>query len=325
MKNELKPNVVGIDIGGTNTVFGIVDKNGKVLAFNSIKTQAYPVLDEYMTALCDGISKLASENCGIDNIQGIGVGAPNANFYSGNIEYAANLPWKGIVPFAKMMTDRLNVPVALTNDANAAAIGEMTYGVAKGMKDFIMITLGTGVGSGIVVNGQMVYGSDGMAGELGHVIVEKNGRTCGCGRKGCLETYCSATGVARTAREIVSGTDKPTLLRNIPLDQIESKDVSIAASKGDEVAKEIFEYTGRILGEACADFAAFNSPEAFIFFGGLTKAGDLIMEPIRRAYDETVLKIYRGKAKMLISQLDDAKAAVLGASALGWELAMHNA
>jgi glucokinase len=220
-----------------------------------------------------------------------------------------------------MLQEQMNgIPVSLTNDANAAAMGEMQYGVAKGMQNFIMIALGTGVGLGIVVFGQMVLGCDGMAGELGHVIVEKDGRQCGCGRKGCLETYCSATGVARTAREIIEKTDKPTLLREIPLDKIESKDVAIAAGKGDEVAKEIFEETGRILGEACANFAAFSSPEAFVFFGGLTKAGDLIMEPIKRAYDATVLRVFKDKAKFLVSELDGAGAAVLGASALGWEV-----
>lgn len=252
----------------------------------------------------------------------MGIGAPDANYYTGIIDNPANLPWKGEIPLAKMFSDRLGIPVALTNDANAAAIGEMAYGAAKGMKNFIMITLGTGVGSGIVVNGQVVYGSDGFAGELGHVIVDKSSeaRSCGCGRKGCLETYCSATGVARTAQMIVSSSERPTLLRNIPLDEITSKDVAIAASQGDEVAKEIFEFTGKILGEACADFAAFSSPEAFIFFGGLTKAGDLLMDPIKKAYDENVLFLYKNKAQMIVSELDDAGAAVLGASALGWEL-----
>lgn len=252
----------------------------------------------------------------------MGIGAPDANYYTGIIDNPANLPWKGEIPLTKMFSDRLGIPVALTNDANAAAIGEMAYGAAKGMKNFIMITLGTGVGSGIVVNGQVVYGSDGFAGELGHVIVDKSSeaRSCGCGRKGCLETYCSATGVARTAKMIVSSSERPTLLRNIPLDEITSKDVAIAAGQGDEVAKEIFEYTGKILGEACADFAAFSSPEAFIFFGGLTKAGDLLMDPIKKAYDENVLFLYKNKAQMIVSELDDAGAAVLGASALGWEL-----
>jgi glucokinase len=219
-----------------------------------------------------------------------------------------------------MFSDRLGIPVRLTNDANAAAMGEMQYGAAKGMQNFIMITLGTGVGSGIVVNGKMVLGCDGMAGELGHVIVEKNGRQCGCGRKGCLETYCSATGIARTAREILEKTDKPTILRNTPLDQIDGLAITLAAREGDAVALEIFEYTGRLLGEACANFAAFSSPEAFIFFGGLSKAGDLIMNPIKKAYDENVLQIFKGKAKLLLSELDGAGAAVLGASALGWEV-----
>jgi len=250
----------------------------------------------------------------------MGIGAPNGNYYSGCIEFAPNLPWKGQIPLAQMFSDRLGIPVRLTNDANAAAMGEMQYGAAKGMQNFIMITLGTGVGSGIVVNGKMVLGCDGMAGELGHVIVEKNGRQCGCGRKGCLETYCSATGIARTAREILEKTDKPTILRNTPLDQIDGLAITLAAREGDAVALEIFEYTGRLLGEACANFAAFSSPEAFIFFGGLSKAGDLIMNPIKKAYDENVLQIFKGKAKLLLSELDGAGAAVLGASALGWEV-----
>lgn len=325
MNGNNKPYVIGLDLGGTNSVFGIVDNNANVIAETSVKTRGHnDNAQQYVDDCVVELRKIIDQVGGIEKIGAMGIGAPNGNYYTGCIEFAPNLSWAhDVVPLAKMFSDALGIPVAMTNDANAAAIGEMTYGAAKGMKNFIMITLGTGVGSGIVVNGQMVYGCDGMAGELGHVIVEKNGRTCGCGRKGCLEAYCSATGVARTAREIISNTNKPTLLRDIPLDQIESKDVSIAAGKGDEVAKEIFDYTGRILGGACADFAAFNSPEAFIFFGGLTKAGDLIMEPIRRAYDESVLKIYKGKAKMLISQLDDAKAAVLGASALGWEIVME--
>ena len=259
---------------------------------------------------------------GIGKIKGMGIGAPNGNFYSGTIERAANIAWaKGIVPLADMFSQSLGIPVALTNDANAAALGEMAYGVAKGMKNFIMITLGTGVGSGIVVNGQLVYGSDGFAGELGHVImVRENGRSCGCGRRGCLETYCSATGVARTAREMLSTTDRPSLLRELDPEKITSLDISIAAGKGDKMAKDIFEFTGRMLGQACADFATFCSPEAFVFFGGLVKAGELIMEPIRRAYAESVMPVFRGKAKFLVSALDGSTAAVLGASALGWDL-----
>ena len=221
---------------------------------------------------------------------------------------------------AAMFEDKLGIPTALTNDANAAAIGEMTYGAARGLRDFIIITLGTGVGSGIVVNGQLVYGHDGFAGELGHVVVERDGRICGCGRKGCLETYCSATGVARTAREFLVARSEPSLLREIPAEEIVSKDVYDAAIKGDKLALEIFEYTGTILGRALADFIAISSPEAIILFGGLAKSGDLIMKPIQKAMDENVLKIYAGKTKLLLSQLKDADAAVLGASALGWEV-----
>ena len=317
---EKKPYVIGLDLGGTNSVFGIVDQNANVVATTSIQTAGHGDINQYVDDCVAALRPIIEQVGGIEKIHAMGIGAPNGNYYSGSIEFAPNLPWKGKIPLAQMFHERLGIPVRLTNDANAAAIGEMQYGAAKGMQNFIMITLGTGVGSGIVVNGQLVYGCDGFAGELGHVIVERNGRQCGCGRRGCLEAYCSATGVARTAREIIEKTDKPTLLREIPLDKIESKDVAIAAGKGDEVAKEIFEETGRILGEACANFAAFSSPEAFIFFGGLTKAGDLIMDPIKRAYDATILQIFKGKAKMLVSELDGAAAAVLGASALGWEV-----
>ena len=255
----------------------------------------------------------------MENIKGMGVGAPNGNYYNGTIEYAPNLPWKGIIPLAAKFEESLGIPTALTNDANAAAIGEMTYGAARGLRDFIMITLGTGVGSGIVINGQLVYGHDGFAGELGHVIAERDGRVCGCGRKGCLEAYCSATGVARTAREFLVARSEPSLLRNIPAENIQSKDVYDAAVKGDKLAKDIFDYTGMILGRAFADFIAFSSPEAIILFGGLAKSGDYIMEPIKKALDENVLPIFKGKTKLLMSQLKDADAAVLGASALGWE------
>lgn len=322
MSTENKPYVIGLDLGGTNSVFGIVDANANVVAETSVKTRGHGPVEQYVADCVAALNVIIEQVGGIDKIKGMGIGAPNGNYYTNCIEYAPNLPW-GMekIPLGQMFSDALGIPVAMTNDANAAAMGEMAYGAAKGMKNFIMITLGTGVGSGIVCDGKMVYGSDGLAGELGHVRVEPhNGRECGCGRKGCLETYCSATGVARTAREILTSSDAPTLLREIPLDQIESKDVSIAAGKGDEVAKSIMEFTGNLLGRACADFACFNSPEAFIFFGGLTKAGDLIMDPIRRGYEENILKCYAGKAKILVSQLDDAKAAVLGASALGWEL-----
>ena len=322
--NTQKPYVIGVDLGGTNTVFGIVDARGNVVAETSIKTQAYPTAEAFVAAGAECLKPLIAQMGGVEQIAGMGIGAPNGNYYSGAVEYAPNLSWAhdGIVPLAKMFSDLLEgLPVRLTNDANAAAMGEMAYGAARGMKNFIVITLGTGVGSGIVINGQVLYGHDGFAGELGHVIMDRgaNARPCGCGRKGCLEAYCSATGVARTAREILANTDRPSLLREKPSDQIESLDVAIAAGKGDEVANEIFRFTGKMLGEACADFSAFASPEAFIFFGGLCKAGDLIMKPIQEAYDQTVMKIFRGKAKFLVSSLMNANAAVLGASALGWE------
>ena len=316
-----RPYVVGIDIGGTNTVFGIVDARGNIIDSGSVKTQTYLSPDKYVEDVCKNLLPLIEKNGGVEKIKGIGVGAPNGNYYTGTIEFAPNLPWKGVIPLAAMFEERLNIPTALTNDANAAAIGEMTYGAARGMKDFIMITIGTGVGSGLVINGQMVYGHDGFAGELGHVCVDRqHGRPCGCGRKGCLETYCSATGVARTAREILASHTEPSLLRDVPAEKITSKDVFDAAEKGDEIAKEIFEFTGKILGEALSDFIAFSSPEAIVLFGGLTKSGDYIMKPIHKAMEDNVLNIYKGKTRLLISELKDSDAAVLGASALAWEL-----
>ena len=319
----MKPYVIGLDLGGTNSVFGIVDSRGEIKATTAIKTGGYDSAEDYVEACVNALQPIIEQVGGIETIKAMGIGAPNGNYYNGTIEFAPNLPWAhtSVVPLAKMFSDKLGVPVALTNDANAAAIGEMVYGVARGMKNFIVITLGTGVGSGIVVNGQLLYGSDGFAGELGHVIMRReNGRPCGCGRKGCLEAYCSATGVARTARELLATTNRPSLLRELNPEEITSLDVSIAAGKGDELANEIYEFTGKMLGEACADFAAFSSPEAFIFFGGMTKAGELIMKPIREAYDKQVLKIFKGKAQFLVSGLDGASAAVLGASAVGWEI-----
>ncbi len=315
-----KPYVVGIDIGGTNTVFGIVDARGSILATGSIKTQKYTDINEYVNTLHEELFRLLEQENVTDKIAGIGVGAPNGNYFTGNIEFAPNLPWRGVIPLAQMLRDKFNIPVTITNDANAAAIGEMTYGAARGVKDFIMITLGTGVGSGIVVDGKMVYGHDGFAGELGHVIVRrKNGRLCGCGRSGCLEAYTSATGVARTAREFLEIRKDDSTLRNLPIQEITSKDVYEAAVSGDKLAQEIFEYTGEILGEACADFIAFSSPKMIVLFGGLAKSGELIMRPIREAMERNLLNIYKGKVKLVLSELKEADAAVLGASALGWE------
>lgn len=316
----MKPYVLGIDIGGTNTVFGIVDTRGAVIASNSIKTAKHSKFEDYIDELYTEAMRLIKANDVEDKIHGIGVGAPNANYYTGMIDDGVNLPWPTPIPLAAIISEKFGIPCAVTNDANAAAIGEMTYGAARGLKDFIMITLGTGVGSGIVINGQVVYGHDGFAGELGHVIVKRrNGRLCGCGRTGCLETYCSATGVARTAREFLEIRTEPSLLRKLDIEAITSKDVYDAAMNGDQIAKEIFDYTGTILGEAMADMTVFSSPEAFILFGGLAKSGDLLLKPLVNAMDKNMLSIFKGKPKVLLSELKEADAAVLGASALGWE------
>ncbi|MBD5282946.1 MAG: ROK family protein [Bacteroides sp.] len=314
-----KPYVLGIDIGGTNTVFGLVDARGTVIVSGAIKTAQHPVFQDYIDELYSEASKMIKSVGAEDKVGGIGVGAPNANFYTGTIDNAANLIWSGSLPLAESLRTKFGIPVAVTNDANAAAIGEMTYGAARGMKDFIMITLGTGVGSGIVANGQMIYGADGLAGELGHVISRRGGRPCGCGRNGCLETYCSATGVVRSALEFLDASPSvPSLLRNIPSGDLTSKDVYDAAVAGDPIAQSVFEFTGRVLGEALADFATFSSPEAFIIFGGLAKAGEMLFKPMREAYRANCLKFQRD-IKILPSELKEADAAVLGASALGWE------
>ncbi|MEY3819716.1 MAG: hypothetical protein RLZZ425_1189, partial [Bacteroidota bacterium] len=274
--------IAGVDIGGTGTKFGIVDNLGNVLSSDTMSTRGHADIHAYINELYDKLMILIDKVGGVGRIKGIGVGAPNGNIYTGTIEYAPNLPWKGIIPLAKLIQDKFKLPVKLTNDANAAAVGEMTYGAAKGMKNFILIALGTGVGSGIVANGELIYGHDGMAGELGHTIIIPDGRIHpGTGKKGSLESYASATGVATSAVEILNTTDKPSTLRNIPIDKIDSKAVFEAATAGDEVAKEVFEYTGRILGISLANFVMFSSPEAIILFGGLTKAGDLILKPTR--------------------------------------------
>lgn len=315
-----KPYVLGIDIGGTNTVFGIVDARGVVVASSSIKTQKHNNIDDYIDELYTEAMRLIEANDATDKVHGIGIGAPNANYFTGMIEDGVNLPWPTPIPLAKLVSEKFGIPVAITNDANAAAIGEMTYGAARGIKDFIMITLGTGVGSGIVINGQLVYGHDGFAGELGHVIMKRNnGRLCGCGRTGCLEAYCSATGVARTAREFLEIRNDESSLRELPIEEITSKDVYEAAVSGDQLAKDVFEYTGKILGEAFADFTVFSSPQAIILFGGLAKSGELLLKPLRNAMEKNMMGIFKGKVKILLSELKEADAAVLGASALGWE------
>jgi len=311
--------VIGVDMGGTNSVFGIVNAKGEILHRGKIETNIYKTAEEYVEALSAGINTMI-ENSGLSGqIKGIGMGVPDGNMSAGTIEFAANIPWanKTIVPLAKMVTESTGLFCSLTNDANAAAVGEMAYGAARGMKDFIVITLGTGVGSGIVCNGQLVCGHDGFAGELGHVIVRRyNGRLCGCGRSGCLEAYASAPGVARTAREFLETRQDESLLREIDHRPITSKDVFDAAEKGDKIAQEIFEYTGKILGEAFADFITFSSPEAIILFGGLADSGDYLMKPIEKSMNENILHIFKGKTKLKLSELPNADAAILGASAL---------
>ena len=313
--------VVGVDIGGTGTKFGIVDNVGNVLFASEISTKKHEQVHTFIDELHQELSVLIEKVGGVGRIKGIGVGAPNGNVYTGNIEYAPNLPWKGIIPLARMLQDKFKIPVRLTNDANAAAVGEMMYGAAQGMKDFIMITLGTGVGSGIVANGQLVYGHDGFAGELGHTTIIPDGRLHpGTGKKGSLESYASATGVAQSAIEILENTDRPSLLRDIPKGELNSKAVFEAATKGDEVAKEVFAFTGKVLGMALANFVMFSSPEAIILFGGLTKAGDLILKPTSEHLEANVIEIFQNKVKILVSHLKESDAAILGASALMWEL-----
>ena len=314
-----KPYVLGLDMGGTNSVLGVVDARGHVLGRTSIKTQAYRDINDYVNALYEEAEKIIEPLGGMEMVRGIGAGVPNGNFYTGYIQEAMNLPWQ-TVPFAQLVSERFGLPCRITNDANAAAMGEMTYGAAKGMKNFIMITLGTGVGSGIVIDGNVVYGHDGFAGELGHTTAVRgeNARPCNCGKMGCLEAYASATGVARTAKEILTSTTKETLLRKLDVDNITSKDVYDAAEQGDEVAKEIFDFTGTILGQQLADFIAFSAPEALVLFGGLTKSGDWIKRPIEEAMNKNVLPLWKNKVKVLFSDLKEADAAVLGASALAW-------
>lgn len=311
--------VIGIDIGGTNTKYGIVDKDGNVLFQGDLSTKKHDTVETFIDELHTEVTVLIKKAGGIERIKGIGVGAPNGNFYTGTIEYAPNLPWKGIIPLANLIKEKFRLPVVLTNDANAAAIGEMMYGAAKGMKDFIMITLGTGVGSGIVANGQLIYGHDGFAGELGHTIVIPDGRMhAGTGKKGSLESYASATGVRLTAIEMLEKSKAPSLLRKVPKDKLDSKAVYEAALKSDKIALEIFEFTGKILGLALANAVMFSSPEAIILFGGLTKSGEYILKPTRKYMEENLIQVFQNKVKILVSHLRESDAAILGASALGW-------
>ena len=312
---------IGIDIGGTGTKFGIVDREGNVLFSSDMSTRGHETIEGFIEELHKNVQPLIDNVGGIGRIRGIGVGAPNGNFYTGTIEYAPNLPWKGIIPLARLVQDEFKLPVVITNDANAAALGEMKYGAAKDLNDFIMITLGTGVGSGIVANGNLIYGHDGFAGELGHVIVIPDGRYHeGTGKRGSLESYASATGVRNTAIELLENSDTPSLLRDVPKDQLDSKKVYDAAMAGDQLAKDIFDFTGKILGLALANFVMFSSPSAIVLFGGLTKAGDLILKPTRENMEANLIQVFQNKVKILVSHLKESDAAILGASALAWDI-----
>ena len=312
---------IGIDIGGTNTKYGIVNHRGEIVEKGEIRTDAYSEVEEFIEALHKTLSPIIQVHANEGKIKGIGIGAPNGNYYTGTIDYAPNLQWKGIIPLTKLITAKFGLPSSLTNDANAAAVGEMTYGAARGMRDFIMITLGTGVGSGIVANGQLIYGHDGFAGELGHTVIRPGGRKHWSTKiEGSLEAYCSATGIALTAKELLEQSQGESLLRNYKPEQIDSKIVYECATKGDKTAQEVYRFTGQILGEALANFIMFSSPEAIILFGGVIKAGDLIMDPTRQHMEKNLLPIFQNKVKLVFSELQEADAAILGASALVWEL-----
>jgi len=311
---------IGVDIGGTNTKYGIVNHRGEILDQGSLRTDAHETAEEFVEALHAALVPIMEQQHEY-KIKGIGMGAPNGNFYTGTIEYAPNLRWKGVIPLAKMVSEKFWVPCVLTNDANAAAVGEMMYGAARGMRDFIVITLGTGVGSGIVANGQLIYGHDGFAGELGHTVIRPGGRPhWSTALKGSVEAYCSATGIVLTAKELLATTTTESSLRTYKPEEITSKEVYDCAIAGDAVAKEVYRFTGQILGESLANFIMFSSPEAIILFGGVIKAGDLIMQPTKEHMEKNLLPIFQGKVKLVFSELREADAAILGASALVWEL-----
>ena len=312
---------IGIDIGGTNTKYGIVNHRGQILEKGDLKTDGYATIENFIDVLFETLDPLIKRHAGEGKIKGIGIGAPNGNYYTGTIEYAPNLHWKGIIPLTSLVTSRFGLPSVLTNDANAAAVGEMLYGAARGMKDFIMITLGTGVGSGIVANGTLIYGNDGFAGELGHTIIRHGGRKHWSTQlDGSLEAYCSATGITITARDLLEQSGKESLLRNFPLENLDSKLIYECAVKGDEIAMEVYRFTGQILGESLANFIMFSSPEAIILFGGVIKAGEILMNPTREHMEKNLLPIFQNKVKLIFSELKEADAAILGASALVWEM-----
>lgn len=313
---------IGIDVGGTTAKFGIVNHRGEISNRGTLPTNRHNDVNRFIDELYAEIQPVLKDIGGDELIKGIGVGAPNGNYYNGTIEYAPNLLWRGIIPLAKLISDKFNKPCTLTNDANAAAVGEMMYGAARGMRDFIMITLGTGVGSGIIANGQLILGHDGFAGELGHTIIRPKGRLhSGTGMHGSLETYASATGIALTAKEMLEDRPKEkSILRKLSSKKLDSKAIYEAATEGDKIAKEVFKFTGQILGEALANFVMFSSPEAIILFGGVCKAGKMLMDPVKKSMEKNLLPIFQNKVKLLFSELKESDAAILGASALVWEI-----
>jgi glucokinase len=315
----MKPVAIGIDIGGTNTKFGIADDSGNILSSGSLSSREHERVEDFVRAVHEAVQSLMQEIPGSLHVVGVGIGAPNANFFKGTIEFAPNLRWKGVIPLASLFAQHYPAPILVTNDANAAAIGEMVYGGAKGMEDFVVITLGTGVGSGFVANGELIYGHDGFAGEFGHVCAVRGGRLCTCGRRGCVETYASARGVVLTVQELLSASQDDSPLRHLLPEEITPKHVYEAAEQGDAIAQEAFEYTGRILGEALSDAVAYVSPEAIFFFGGVAKAGHWILNPTRRHMEENLLGIYKNKVKLIPSLLPESDAAILGASSLVWK------
>jgi len=318
-KNSL---AIGIDIGGTNTKFGIVTKRGKILDEGTIKTSDFETVESFIEALYEQLMPIIIKHQAKAIVKGIGIGAPNGNFFTGAIENAPNLHWKGIVPLTKLITEKFGIPAVINNDANAAAIGELTFGAGKGLQDFIMITLGTGVGSGIVTNGKILYGNHALAGELGHTIIRHNGRKhWTTGLRGTLESYCSATGIAITAKKMLKKEENAeSLLNAYPKKEMDSKAVYDCAIKGDKAAKQVYEFTGMVLGEALANFAMFSSPDAIILFGGVTKAGDLLLKPAKESMEAHLLEVFKGRVKLIFSELKEADAAILGSSALVWEI-----
>ena len=305
---------IGIDIGGTNTVLGAVDAHGHILAQTNLSTAAYPSFDAYTDALLDAIRQLAKPY----TLRGVGLGAPAGNRFEATIEAPANVPWTGTLPIGRRLEEALLVPAAIDNDANAAALGEMLYGAAQGLRHFVVITLGTGLGSGIVIDGQLLYGAHGFAGELGHISVVPNGRQCACGKHGCLETYVSATGIKRTVFELLAHSTQHSSLRTAKFNTLTAYDIAQAAETNDPIAHEAFRRTGELLGRSLADYAAFSNPEAFILFGGLAKSGKLIMEPAQQAFAANLLFLYQGKTQLRMSTLMDRNSAVLGSAALAW-------